>query len=184
MVRQTRQLVHQPRQLSAIDIRQISSSPDSSPTHGKKPNSATLSHPSVEIITDGAILSQNSKSSDRSFFSILSHLLTNRVSTPSSLFAETVAAASSQTSAASGSPSSRERSPLSWFSNWFSHAPHESSRREDENVDLEMNQRVRVVDEVEYDRRHYHKKDGKKTGRGKARGCGGFCKAFWGRRKS
>lgn len=102
------------------------------------------------------------------------------MSTPSSLFAETVTAASSQASAVTGSSSSRGRT---WFSNWFSHAPHESSRREDEDVDLEMNQRVQVVDEAEYDRRHYHKKDGKKTGRGKARGCLIFFKTFWGRRK-
>lgn len=181
MVRQTRQLVHQPRQLSAVDIRQSSFSLENSPPHGKKPNTATLSHPSVEIITDGATLSQKSKSSDRSFFSILSHLLSNRMSTPSSLFAETVTAASSQASAASGSSSSRGRP---WFFNWFSHAPHESSRREDEDVDLEMDQRVQVVDEAEYDRRHYHKKDVKKMGRGKARGCLVFCKTFWGRRKS
>lgn len=184
MVRQTRQLVHQPRQLSAIDIRQSSFSPDTSPPSSKKQNRATLSHPSVETTTDGATLSQKSKSSDRSFFSILSHLLSDRMSTTSRLFAETVTAASSQESAESGSSSSHGRSPLSWFSNWFAHAPHESSRREDEDVDLEMNQRVQVVDESEYDRRHYHTKDGKKTGRGKARGCLIFCKAFWGRRKT
>lgn len=180
MVRQTRQLVHQPRQLSAIDIRQNSFSPDNSPPPGKKPNTATLSHPSVEIITDGATISQKSNPTDRSFFSMLSRLLGNRMSTPSSLFAETVTAASSQASAVSGSSSSRGRT---WFSNWFSHAPHESSRRKDEDVDLEMNQHVQVVDEAEYDRRHYHKKDGKKTGRSKARGCLIFCKTFWGRRK-
>lgn len=184
MVRQTRQLVHQPRKLSAIDIRQTSFSLDNSLPPGKNPNTATLSHPSLENITDGATLSQKSKPSDRSFFSILSHLLSDKMSTPSRLFAETVTAASSQASAASRSSSSCGRSPLSLFSSWFSHAPYESSRREDKEFDLEMNQRVQVVDEAEYDRRHYHKKDGKKTGSGKARGCLMFCKAFWSRSKS
>lgn len=180
MVRQTRQLVHQPRQLSAIDIRQNSFSPENSPPPSKKPDTATLSHPSVEIGTDGANFSQKSKPSDRSFFSILSRLLGIRMSTPSSLFVETVTAASSQASAMSGSSSSHGRT---WFSNWFSHTPHESSRRKYEAVDLEMNQHVQVVDEAEYDRRQYHKKDGQKTGRTKARGCLIFCKTFWGRRK-
>lgn len=180
MVRQTRQLVHQPRQLSAIDIRQNSISPESSPLPSKKPDTATLYHPSVEIRTAGANLSQKSKPSDRSFFSILSRLLGIRMSTPSSLFVETVTAASSQASAISGSSSSHGRT---WFSNWYSHTPHESSRRKDEIVDLEMNQHFQVVDEAEYDRRQYHKKDGQKTGRTKARGCLIFCKTFWGRRK-
>lgn len=70
-----------------------------------------------------------------------------------------------------------------WFSNLFSPASHESSRLDDEDVGPDMNQHVQVVDEAEYDRRHYHKKDGKKTGKGKARGCLIFCKAFWGRGK-
>lgn len=184
MVRQTRQLVNQPRQLSAIDIRQSSFSPDT-PLPDKKPNTTTPSHPSAETIRDGATPAQKSKSLHRSFFSMLSHLFGDRRSTPSRLFAETITVASSQTSAASGSSSSsRGRSPLTWFSNWFSAAPHESSQHNNEEVDLEMNQHVQVVDEVEYDRRHYHKIDGKKTGRGKARGCLVFCRAFWGRGKS
>lgn len=113
---------------------------------------------------------------------MLSHLFGDSRSTPSRLFTETVGAASSQTSAASGS-STRGRGPSKWFSHWFSPTPHESSWHDDEDVDPEMNQHIQVVDEAEYDRRHYHKKDGKKMGRGKARGCLAFCKAFWGRGK-
>lgn len=184
MVRQTRQLVHQPMQLNAIDIRQSSFSPDNTALPGKKPNTTAPSHPYAETTRDGAALSQKSKSSHRSFFSILSLLFGDIRSTPSRLFAETITAASSQTSTASGLSSSRGRSPFMWFSNWFSPAPQESSRHDDEGVDLETNQHVQVVDEAEHDRRHYHKKDGGKTGRGKARGCLIFCKAFCGRGKS
>lgn len=183
MVRQTRQLVNQPRQLSAIDIRQSSFSPDT-PLPDKKLNTTTPSHTSAETIRDGATLAQKSRSSQRSFISMLSHLFGDSRCTPSRLFADTITVASSQTSAASGSSSSRGRSPLTWFSNWFSAAPHESSQHNNEDVDLEMNQHVQVVDEAEYDRRNYHKNDEKKTGRGKARGCLIFCRAFWGRGKS
>lgn len=183
VVRQKRQLVHQPRQLDAIDIRQASFSPDDNPLPDKKPNTAIPSHPSAESIWDGATLSQKSKTSHRSFFSMLSHLFGNSMSTPSNLFEEAVTTTSSQTSATSASSSSRGKSPFLWFSSWFSHAPHESSQRDEEDVNLEMNQHVQVVDEAEYDRRHYHKEDGKKTGMGKARGCVSFCKAFWGQRK-
>lgn len=183
MVRQTRQLVNQPRQLNAIDIRQSSFSPDT-PLPDKKSNTTTPSHPSAETIRDDATLAQKSISSHRSFFSMLSHLFGDNRSTSSRLFAETITVASSQTSSASGSSSSHGRSPLTWFTNWFSAAPHESSQNNNEDVDLEMNQHVQVVDDAEYDRRHYHKNDGKKTGKGKARGCLIFCREFWGRGKS